>query len=129
MNGQCQIKDDDEIMEEEKNRYNFRRFTEEEIKNKYSPFERVKKKESPFLFQKKKLFQKDESKISLEDIISKFENVTTNDLSGNKYSSMTPPYPPSPISELEVKELNLAIEKHDLNELKTTNQIVVDNES
>ena len=37
MNGQCQIKDDDEIMEEEKNRYNFRRFTEEEMINlKYS---------------------------------------------------------------------------------------------
>ena len=52
---ECQIKDDNEILEEENNRYNFRRFTPEEIQKKHSPFERVsKKKDIPFLFQKKK---------------------------------------------------------------------------
>ena len=39
MNNECKIKDDDEILEEEMNRYNFRRFTPEEIQKKYSPFE------------------------------------------------------------------------------------------
>jgi len=118
MNSECQIKDDDEIMEEEKTRYNFRRFTEEEIKNKNSPFERTKKKETPFLFQKKKGFQKEEFKISLEDIISKIDSLPL----GPPYSPKTPPYYPTPISELEIKELNLTLQKN-------TNQTVVNNES
>ena len=69
---ECQIKDDNEILEEENNRYNFRRFTPEEIQKKHSPFERVsKKKDIPFLFQKKKYSPKLDSKISLEDIMNK----------------------------------------------------------
>jgi hypothetical protein len=94
MNGECKIKDDDEIVQEELNRYNFRRFTPEEIQKKYSPFERIsKKKELNFLFQKKKYSPKMEGKMSLEDIMSKMEHL---DLSGNTIinEAHTPPYPP-----------------------------------
>ena len=58
MNQECQIKDDNEISDEEKNRFNFRRFTPEDLEKKNSPFERIKKKEYPFLFQKKENFYK-----------------------------------------------------------------------
>ncbi len=106
MNNECQIKDDDEIIEEEDNRYNFRRFTPEEIQKKYSPFERInKKKEISFLLQKKKYSPKIEGKVSLEDIMNKMEYL---DLSGN-YISHTPSYSPfsrstSPIPELKLNE-------------------------
>lgn len=107
---ECQIKDDDEIMEEENNKYNFRRFTSEEIAKKNSPFDRTKKKELTFLFQKKKAFMKDDTKISLEDIINKITilDISMNkinyvDISGNiiPYSPKTPPYPPEP-SDFEI---------------------------
>jgi hypothetical protein len=112
MNSQCQIKDDDEILEEEKQRYNFRRFTPEELNKKNSPFEKTglssfKKKEYPFLFQKKKPFIKDTTSISLDDIIEKVKDLNMNnvDLSGNEfifngkvYTPTTPPYPPWDIS-------------------------------
>ena len=115
MNNECKIKDDDEIVQEELNRYNFRRFTPEEIQRKYSPFERIsKKKELNFLFQKKKYSPKMEGKMSLEDIMSRMEHL---DLSGNSPPSLpsppsprTPPYPPfdsrpsSPMPELNLKE-------------------------
>jgi hypothetical protein len=109
MNNTCKIKDDDEILEEENNRYNFRRFTPEEIQKKYSPFERVsKKKEISFLFQKKKYSPKLEGKVSLEDIMTKME---TLDLSGNTYISNTPPYspfsrPPTPIPTFNLDEIS-----------------------
>lgn len=113
MNNECKIKDDDEIVQEELNRYNFRRFTPEEIQKKYSPFERIsKKKELNFLFQKKKYSPKMEGKTSLEDIMIKMEHL---DLSGNTIinEAHTPPYPPyppfesrppSPMPELNLKE-------------------------
>lgn len=119
INTECQIKDDDEILEEENNRYNFRRFTPEEIHRKHSPFERVsKKKEIPFLFQKKKYSPKLDSKISLEDIMNKIEKL---DLSGNTFISNTPPYPPyshppSPVPEMVLDE----------SVLKNTNEIHID---
>lgn len=46
MNKECQIKDDDEIELEEKNRFNFRRYTPDEIQKKHSPFERTKDRKS-----------------------------------------------------------------------------------
>lgn len=105
MNNECQIKDDDEIIEEEKSRFNFRRFKPEELEKKYSPFERTKK-EFPFLFQKKRESPKEEHKISLEDIITKVKDLSVNspELQAlqNKiaYSPHTPPYGPySPIPE------------------------------
>jgi len=98
MNNECQIKDDDEILEEEKNRFNFRRFTQEEIIKKNNPFERFKKKETtfPFLFQKKKN-TKEEIKISLDDIINQVRDLSFNSIT---YSPHTPPYPPTPLSPL-----------------------------
>jgi hypothetical protein len=107
MNNTCKIKTDDEILEEEMNRYNFRRFTSEEIQKKYSPFERIsKKKEISFLFQKKKFSPKLEGKVSLEEILTKMDAL---DISGNTYISHTPPFSPfsrssSPIPELKVDE-------------------------
>ena len=90
MNEECKIKTDDEILEEETNRYNFRRFTPQEITAKNSPFERFKKKEYPFLFQKKKVVT-ETNQILLENIIQQ-----VNDLSiGFKPidSPRSPPYP------------------------------------
>jgi hypothetical protein len=77
-NRECQIKDDDEILEEEKNRFNFRRFTSEEIEKKHSPFEHVKKREFPFLFQKKREVYKEDIKISLDDIITRISDISLN---------------------------------------------------
>ena len=78
MNNECQIKDDDEILREENNRFNFRRFTSEEIEKKHSPFERVKKKEFPFLFQKKRESYREDTKISLDDIITRMSDISLN---------------------------------------------------
>ena len=126
MNSECKIKDDDEILEEEKNRFNFRRFTPEEIQKKYSPFERIsKKKEISFLFQKKKYSPKLEGKVSLEDIIHKMDSL---DISGNCFSPHTPSYlpsspysssspfsrPPTPMPELQLEEAVLK-EDHKIN--------------
>jgi hypothetical protein len=100
MNNECKIKDDDEIIEEEKQRYNFRRFTPEEINIKNSPFERLKKKEYPFLFQKKKILPKELNSllsISLNDIIEKVKDLSFNSI---LYSPKTPVYPPSPLFDL-----------------------------
>jgi len=78
MNNECQIKDDDEILEEENNRFNFRRFTSEEIEKKHSPFERIKKKEFPFLFQKKRESYREDTKISLDEIITRISDISLN---------------------------------------------------
>jgi hypothetical protein len=105
MNNECQIKDDDEILKEDNNLFNFRRFTSEEIEKHNSPFERIRKKEFPFLFQKKKSILKEDNKISLEDIITQIADVSFNDVSielgpnqfinnGVIYESTTPPYSP-----------------------------------
>ena len=103
---ECKIKDDDEIVEEEKQRYNFRRFTQEELNKKNSPFERFKKKEYPFLFQKKKVVSKESTSISLNEIIEKVKDLSfnspplsfinnTNTIEPiDLYVSHTPPYPP-----------------------------------
>ena len=97
MNKECQIKDDDEILEEEKQRYNFRRFTQEELNKKNSPFERFKKKEYPFLFQKKKVVSKESTSISLNEIIEKVKDLSFNTPPISFIDvdiSHTPPYPP-----------------------------------
>ena len=110
MNNECRIKDEDEIMEEEKNRFNFRRFKPEELDKKYSPFER-NKKEFPFLFQKNKreTVQKEDHKISLEEIISKVKDLSFN--SPTLYSPHTPQYPPWDLSG------NIIMPSLDLNDI------------
>ena len=101
MNKECQIKDDDEILEEELNRFNFRRFTQEEIMKKNNPFERFKKKEMafPFLFQKKKLSKEEDksTKISLDEIMNQVKDLSFNSV---LYSPKTPAYAPSPLFDL-----------------------------
>ena len=102
MNKECQIKDDDEILEEEKQRYNFRRFTQEEIIKKNNPFERFKKKEPtfPFLFQKKKVINqnvREDMRISLDDIINQVKDLSFNSIF---YSPKTPSYFPIPIYDI-----------------------------
>jgi hypothetical protein len=130
MNKECQIKDDDEILEEENNRFNFRRFKPDELEKKFSPFERTKK-EFPFLFQKKREVPKEEQKISLDEIIMKVNNLQMSSpqlsairenmnevvtispipelfLEHIEYSPNTPPWDPhakSPIPELILDEL------------------------
>jgi len=106
MNTECKIKDDDEILEEEKNHFNFRRFTPEEILKKNNPFERNKKRELsfPFLFQKKKVEHKSIT-VSLEDIINKVKDLSFNSPLVN--SPKTPPYSPYDISENKIPCLDL----------------------
>jgi hypothetical protein len=82
METKCEILDDSEIEELEKNvkKLNFRRFDAAELEKRFSPFDKTQKKEFPFLFQKK---SKKEQKISLNDITSNKED-----------KSLTPPYSP-----------------------------------
>ena len=106
-NQECQIRDEEE---EDNNRFNFRRFTQEEIIQRNNPFERVKKKEPtfPFLFQKKKPFVKHE-KVSLDEIISKVKDLSFN--SPTLYSPHTPQYPPWDLSG------NIIMPSLDLNDI------------
>lgn len=115
MSQECKIVDEDEIS-------NFRRFKPEDLEKKYSPFERVQKKEFPFLFQKTKV---KETKISLDDIIAKFKDLSCNSPIFKPINSpfphllpltpafrpSTPPYPYSiddAIAEIpEIPEFNL----------------------
>lgn len=84
MESKCEILDDNEIEELEKNikQLNFRRFDVAELEKRFSPFDKTQKKEFPFLFQKK-VKKITEQKISLNDIISNKED-----------ESLTPPYSP-----------------------------------
>jgi hypothetical protein len=115
IDNECKIKDDDEILAEENNRFNFRRFKPEDLEKKYSPFER-NKKDFPFLFQKKRETPREGFKISLEEIISKVRDLSFNspEISAMRenilHSPHTPPYPPysrstSPMPELSLGEL------------------------
>ena len=109
MNQECKIKDDNEILEDEKNRFNFRRFKPEELEKKYSPFDRTQKKDFPFLFQKKRSMSKDDEKISLEDIMNKVKDLSFKspsisicsdiaipEIELDELEANTPPYPPNP---------------------------------
>jgi hypothetical protein len=84
MESKCEILDDSEIEELEKNikKLNFRRFDAAELEKRFSPFDKTQKKEFPFLFQKK-VKKITEQKISLNDITSNKED-----------ESLTPPYSP-----------------------------------
>jgi len=128
MDRECQIKDDEEILEEENNRFNFRRFKPEELEKKYSPFERTKK-EFPFLFQKKREEPKENHKISLEEIITKVRDLSVNSPELNSIRenilvsnspSRTPPYPPSPIPEYSLGDSEMS------NELKNKDSMNLD---
>ena len=122
---ECKIKDEDEIREEETNRFNFRRFKPEDLEKKYSPFERNYKKEFPFLFQKKRTSSRDDTKISLEDIITKVGDVSFSNVdvllepkqfiyNGGIYEPTTPPFTPfperlegSPMPTLQINEVKI----------------------
>jgi len=118
MNNECQIKDDDEILKEENNRFNFRRFTSEEIEKKHSPFERIKKKEFPFLFQKKREPYKEDTKISLDDIITRISDISLNSVNtvlgpnqfthnGMVFEPTTPVLSSIAIDESQLPEMSL----------------------
>jgi hypothetical protein len=77
---ECKIKDDNEIIEEENKKLNFRRFTSEEIEKKHTPFERIRKNVFPFIFQKKRETFREDMKISLDDIITKISDISLNSL-------------------------------------------------
>jgi len=108
MESKCEILDDSEVEELEKNikQLNFRRFDAAELEKRFSPFDKTQKKEFPFLFQKK-VKKITESKISLNDITeSKIslndqkislneQKISLNDIIPDKEDeSLTPPYSP-----------------------------------
>ena len=108
MNSECKILDDEEIEMEEQNKLNFRRFKPEDLEKKYTPFERSQKKEFPFLFQKKRVNEREDQKISLEDIINKLKDLSLNVIETSHYPSMTPPYPPYPNDDEPIPTLTLS---------------------
>lgn len=99
MESKCEILDDSEVEELEKNmkQLNFRRFDPAELEKRFSPFDKTQKKEFPFLFQKKSK-KITEQKISLNDITEPKMNeqkISLNDIIPDKeYESLTPPYSP-----------------------------------
>jgi hypothetical protein len=91
MESKCEILDDSEVEELEKNikQLNFRRFDAAELEKRFSPFDKTQKKEFPFLFQKK-VKKITEQKKSLND-----QKISLNDIISNKEDeSLTPPYSP-----------------------------------
>ena len=103
MNSDCKILTEEEEELVDTTRYNFRRWTSEELQKKQSPFERGTRKEFPFLFQKKKFSERKDTKTSLEDICAQLKDVDVNtnidvnvdvNVDVNEYKSLTPPYPP-----------------------------------
>jgi len=109
MNSDCKILTEEE--EEallDSNRYNFRRWSSEELQRKQSPFERGTKREFPFLFQKKRAPERKDTKTSLEDICTQLNNVKIN-----QYEPNTPPYPPHsplPTPLLTVSEVEQVVD-------------------
>ena len=98
MESKCEILDDSEVEELEKNikQLNFRRFDVAELEKRFSPFDKTQKKEFPFLFQKKSK-KITEPKISLNDqkISLNEQKISLNDIISNKEDeSLTPPYSP-----------------------------------
>lgn len=121
---ECQIKDDDEIIEEENKRLNFRRFTSEEIEKKHTPFERVKKNVFPFIFQKKRDTFREDTKISLDDIITKISDISLNSLNPilapNQFSHHGMVFEPtSPVLE-SIASNSSIVPEFDLDELSNT---------
>ena len=96
MNSDCKILTLEEEELVDANRYNFRRWSSEELQRKQSPFERGTKREFPFLFQKKRAPERKDTKTSLEDICTQLNNVKihTYELNTEVYLPSTPPYPP-----------------------------------
>jgi len=91
MESKCEILDDSEVEELEKNikQLNFRRFDAAELEKRFSPFDKTQKKEFPFLFQKK-VKKITDPKISLNE-----QKISLNDIIPDKEDkSLTPPYSP-----------------------------------
>jgi hypothetical protein len=77
----CKILDDNEIEESKNTLTNFRRFEVEELQRKFSPFEKTthQKKEFPFLFQKKKMKDYEDKKISIDELMMKIESLKVDE--------------------------------------------------
>lgn len=110
----CKILDDEEIDNKEKQQ--FRVWNVESAEKRAFPFDRYHKKEFPFLFKKKNVIKEDNSKISLDEIITKVkdlsmnspvlhsiqENVELPELELNNQSN-TPRFKPNELTEEEIK--------------------------
>lgn len=124
----CKILDDDEI--EIKEKPQFRVWNVDASEKRTFPFDRYQKKEFPFLFKKKSIPKEENSKISLDEIITKVkdlsmnspvlhaiqENVDLPELELNNRSS-TPPYAPVKLTQEEVdfvKQLDLDLKSKDV---------------
>ena len=110
----CKILDDEEIQNAEEKQKNFRKWSIDDVDKRPFPFDRYQKKEFPFLF-KKKTYYREDNKISLDEIITKVKDLSMNSPILNSiqedinipdmnldYESHTPPYPPSPILQLDL---------------------------
>ena len=93
-NQECKILDDNEIEAAEKEQFNFRRWKPEELEKKNSPFEKHSRREFPYLFQKKNIVPKEETKISLEEILTQVKELSLGP-NTPRFLCKTPPEPPS----------------------------------
>ena len=124
----CKILDDEDIEAVETNKPQFRKWNIDQTEKRSFPFDRYEKKEFPFLFKKKYVQKEENSRISLDEIITKVKDLSMNSpvLASIQENvelphleldsrSKTPPYQPVPLTENEisyVKNLDLDLKSN-----------------
>lgn len=126
----CKILDDEEIETVNKERQTYRKWNMDGSEKRIFPFDRYQKKEFPFLFKKKANPKEENSRISLDEIITKVKDLSMNspvlvsiqenvivpnfDLENR---SNTPSIQPTELSQEEidyVKKLDLDLKSNDV---------------
>ena len=126
----CKILNDEEIETVEKEKQQFRKWNIDTSEKRSFPFDRYQKKEFPFLFKKKASMKEENTRISLDEIITRVKDLSMNSpvlasIQDNvalpqfdlETRSTTPPYPPMQLSEYEinyVKKLDLDLKSNDI---------------
>jgi hypothetical protein len=124
----CKILDDEDIETVEINKKQFRKWNIDQTEKRTFPFDRYEKKEFPFLFKKKYVQKEENSRISLDEIITKVKDLSMNSpvldsIQENvelphlelDNGSKTPPYQPIPLTPDEinyVKNLDLDLKSN-----------------
>jgi hypothetical protein len=126
----CKILDDEDIEAVETNKQKFRKWNIDQTEKRTFPFDRYEKKEFPFLFKKKFVQKEENSRISLDEIITKVKDLSMNSpvlasIQENvelpnlelDSGSNTPKYQPIPLTVDEidyVKKLDLDLKSNSI---------------
>ena len=126
----CKILDDEDIEAVETNKQKFRKWNIDQTEKRTFPFDRYEKKEFPFLFKKKFVQKEENSRISLDEIITKVKDLSMNSpvlasIQENvelpnlelDSGSNTPKYQPTPLTKDEinyVKKLDLDLKSNSI---------------